>query len=143
MTRLMIIWPVTMHLLAKLSICLGKSNLARQSYYTLSMEKSLSWLKTINVQTICSPHHKNCYDRTNTKNWWCFCASIADFPSLVTYTLVLVMAFNPITHKSQKTGPDMHASLRTLIWWIGKKLHSISFEIAEIIGHSYVTGCNC
>ena len=45
MTGLVIIWPVTMHLLAKLSICLGKANLARQSYCTLTMEKSLSWAK--------------------------------------------------------------------------------------------------
>ena len=87
MTGLMIIWPVTMHLPAKRNIYLGKSNLARQSYCTLSMEKSLSWLKIINVWTIFSPHHKNCYDRTNTKNWWCFCVHIADFPSPITYAL--------------------------------------------------------
>ena len=40
---------------AKMTICLAKANLARQIYYTLSME-SLLTLKKI---TIFSPYHKH------------------------------------------------------------------------------------
>ena len=45
---------------AKLSTCLAKSNLARQIYYTLSMEKSVSLLKIMNIRTIFSLYHKHC-----------------------------------------------------------------------------------
>ena len=45
--------------LAKISICPATSNLTRQIYYTLSMEKSLSLLKIIKVHTIFSPYHKH------------------------------------------------------------------------------------
>ena len=51
---------LTRYFLGKWSICSAKSNLVRQIYYTLSMEKSLSLLKIMNVQTIFSPYHKHC-----------------------------------------------------------------------------------
>ena len=43
------------------SICAAKVNLARQIYYTLSMEISLSLLKIINAQTNFGPYHKYWY----------------------------------------------------------------------------------
>ena len=41
---------------AKLSICQAKSNIARQIFYTLSMEILWSLQKKMNVRTIFSPY---------------------------------------------------------------------------------------
>ena len=48
------------HFQAKLSICLVKSNSARQIFYTLSMEILWSLQMKMNVRKIFSPYHKHC-----------------------------------------------------------------------------------
>ena len=50
--------PVTRHFPAKLSICLAKSNLAKQVFYTLLMEMLWSLQKKMNADNF-SPYHKH------------------------------------------------------------------------------------